>query len=97
MIDDGFICFSLYTVVNTFLLSENGVCRKIDDVWNMNSNCSAFKSIEGQYCKANTELLPEELVNFAIGINGLSTKHLPADVQSLNSSAAGKVSLQERA
>lgn len=63
----------------------------------MDSNCSAFKSLEGQYCRANTELLPEELVNFAIGIIGLSTKHLPADIQRLDTSAAGKVSLQERA
>lgn len=80
-----------------FLFSEDGVWRKIDDVWNMDSNCSAFKSLEGQYCRANTELLPEELVNFAIGIIGLSTKHLPADIQRLDTSAAGKVSLQERA
>lgn len=49
-----------------FLLSEDGVWRKIDDVWNMDSNCSAFKSIESQYCRTNKELLPEELVNFAI-------------------------------
>lgn len=63
----------------------------------MDSNCSASKSIEGQYCRANTELLPEELLNFAIGIIGLSTKYLPGDIQSLETSAAGKVSLQERA
>lgn len=97
MIDDGFICLSLYTIVNIFLLSEDGVCRKIDDVWNMNSNYSAFQNIEGQYCTANIGLFPEEVVNFAIGIIRLSIKHLPADVQSLGTSAAGKVSLQERA
>ena len=63
----------------------------------MDSNCSASKSIEGQYCRANTELLPEELLNFAIGTIGLSIKYLPGDIQSLETSAAGKVSLQERA
>jgi len=32
-------------------------------------------------------------VNFAIDINGLSTKILPAEVQGLTTSAAGKVGL----
>lgn len=35
----------------------------------------------GPIFRANTELLPEELVNFTIGIIGLSTKHRPGDIQ----------------
>lgn len=51
MIDDGFICLPLYTVVNTFFLSKDGACRQNDDVSNMNSNCNILKTVEGQYCR----------------------------------------------
>jgi len=60
MIDDGFICLSLYTVVNIFFLSEDEACRQNDDVSNMNSNCNILECT-GPILQAGitTELLDE--------------------------------------
>lgn len=64
MIDDGFICLSLYTVVNTFysVRMEFGGKLMMGEIWIQ--TYSALKSTEDQYCRANTELLHEELVPF---------------------------------